>query len=59
LLNVITDFEKGNPDWELFPYEVIKDLPAVQWKLLNIKKLMKGNPDKHKKLVLDLGNVLF
>ncbi len=56
---LIYSFEKGKPDWELFPYEVIKDLPAVQWKLLNINKLMKENPRKHEKLILDLGNKLF
>ncbi len=55
----IFSFEKGILDWGLFPYEVIKDLPAVQLKLLNIKKLKKGNPRKHKQLVLALGNVLF
>ena len=56
---LICSFEKGNPDWELFPYEIIKDLPAVQWKLLNISKLKKSNPDKHKKLILNLEDVLF
>lgn len=57
--NLIYTFEKGNPDWGLFPYEVIKDLPAVQWKLLNINNLAKVNPDKHKKLVMALERVLF
>ena len=56
--NLIFSFEKGIPDWGLFPYEIIKDLPAVQWKLLNINKLIKENPSKHEQLVLALEKVL-
>lgn len=56
---LIYGFEKGNPDWEIFPYKVIKDLPAVQWKLLNINKLIKGNPHKHEQLAGALKDVLF
>ena len=56
---LIYGFEKGNPDWEIFPYKVIKDLPAVQWKLLNINKLIKENPHKHEQLVGALKDVLF
>jgi len=56
---LIISFEKGNPDWDLFPYEVIKKLPAVQWKLINIQKLKKENPQKHKHLLNALQKVLF
>lgn len=40
-------FKKGDPDWSLFPLENLSRMPAVQWKLLNIQKLIKQNPDKH------------
>jgi hypothetical protein len=40
-------FKKGKPDWSLFPLESLSQMPAVQWKLLNIQKLIKQNPDKH------------
>jgi hypothetical protein len=56
---LIYSFENGNPDWGLFPYEIIKDLPAVQWKMLNIKKLMKENSSKHKQLMFALEEALF
>lgn len=56
---LIYGFEKGNPVWELFPYKVIKDLPAVQWKLLNVNKLIKENPHKHEQIVRALKVVLF
>jgi predicted nucleotidyltransferase component of viral defense system len=44
---LILSFERGNPDWSLFPIPIIKDLPAVNCKLLNIHKLINENPDKH------------
>jgi predicted nucleotidyltransferase component of viral defense system len=44
-------FESGEPDWELFPIPVLKDLPAIQWKLININKLKKANAKKHEQMV--------
>ena len=43
----IMSFEKGEPDWDLFKYPTIKDFPAINWKLLNVNKLKKENPQKH------------
>lgn len=40
-------FKQGKPDWSLFPLKNLFRMPAVQWKLLNIQKLIKQNPDKH------------
>jgi predicted nucleotidyltransferase component of viral defense system len=40
-------FKQGKPDWSLFPLENLPLMPAVQWKLLNIQKLIRQNPDKH------------
>jgi hypothetical protein len=42
------------PKWDLFPYELIKKLPAVKWKLLNIQKLKEANPKKHERMINDL-----
>ncbi len=56
---LIFSFENGEPDWSLFPEKAIKDLPAVQWKLQNIRWLAKNNPVKHKQLVLKLEEVLY
>lgn len=40
-------FKQGKPDWSLLPLENLSRMPAVQWKLINIRKLLKQNPDKH------------
>lgn len=50
-------FENGEPNWELFPIPKLKDLPAVQWKLININKLKKGNPRKHEQMIQNLINL--
>jgi predicted nucleotidyltransferase component of viral defense system len=50
----LLSFKRGNPNWDLYPIADLKDLPAVQWKQLNIQKLMKDNPKKHKALVDNL-----
>jgi len=52
-------FEMGEPKWELFPIAVVKDLPAVQWKLLNVNKLKKRNPKKHYRMIEKLKEVLY
>lgn len=40
-------FKRGNPDWNLVPIKALKDMPAVQWKLLHIQKLITENPKKN------------
>lgn len=37
----LISFKKGTPDWKLIPIKILKDLPGVQWKLLNISKMDK------------------
>jgi hypothetical protein len=39
-------FESGQPEWDGYEFEYFKDYPSVQWKLLNLKKLGKQNPQK-------------
>ncbi|MBV8802046.1 MAG: hypothetical protein JO131_03600 [Gammaproteobacteria bacterium] len=54
ILNDFTDderkflmsFKEGNPDWDLIPIRGIENLPAVQWKLVNIKKIPEMKKDK-------------
>jgi predicted nucleotidyltransferase component of viral defense system len=43
----LLSFKKGEPIWELLPLVNLKNLPAVQWKLINIQNLKRTNPDKH------------
>lgn len=54
----LLSFEKGDPEWNLFPQNVLKDLPAVKWKLLNIHKLKNENLKKHEKIMFDLKKIL-
>lgn len=54
----ILSFEMGEPDWDLFPHPVLKDLPAIKWKLLNIQKLRKVNSKKHRQMIDKLRNTL-
>lgn len=37
---------KAEPDWSLLPFDHIQELPAIQWKLLNLQKLKHKNPAK-------------
>ncbi len=54
----LVSFESGNPEWDLFPYPILKDLPAIKWKLLNIEKLKNTNLKKHEQMVKELKKVL-
>ncbi len=51
-------FEMGEPDWGLFPIPVLKHLPAIKWKLLNIQKLKERNINKHQQMIGDLKRTL-
>ncbi len=55
---LLLSFESGNPDWSLLQYEVLKDLPAIKWKLRNILKLKQENRSKHDKIIELLEKVL-
>lgn len=54
----LLSFENGEPQWNLFPHPILKDLPAVKWKLLNIQKLKNVNSPKHDQMITDLKNSL-
>ncbi|MFO7830207.1 MAG: nucleotidyl transferase AbiEii/AbiGii toxin family protein [Bacteroidales bacterium] len=54
----LLSFENGKPEWDLLPHDVLKDLPAVKWKLINIRKLKKDNPKKHEQMLVDLKKIL-
>jgi len=40
----LLSIKQGEPDWDLMPVTGIDRLPAIQWKLLNIRKMKK---EKH------------
>lgn len=31
--------KQGEPDWQLMPFENLAEFPAIQWKLLNVKRM--------------------
>ena len=51
----LVPFKKGEPDWSLLPFDTVKDLPAVKWKLQNIQKMEK---EKHLTALRKLEDVL-
>lgn len=50
---LLLSIKDGNPDWSLCDITKLQDLPAVKWKLKNIQKLKKHDPQRHGRL-LDL-----
>ncbi len=50
----LLSFEQGEPAWDLVPHPILKDLPAIKWKLLNIRKLKEANLKKQVQMVADL-----
>lgn len=51
----LLSFKNKDPDWSLLNLEGVKNLPAVKWKLLNIKKM---KVDNHKAAYEKLQQVL-
>lgn len=42
----LVSFEKGDPQWTGYEFEYFKEFPSVKWKLMNLAKLSKLNPQK-------------
>ena len=53
----LISFKQEKPDWSLFDHPAVADLPAVQWKQLNISRLAQ-NPAKHAEQLAKLNQVL-
>lgn len=52
---LLLSFTDGQPKWGRFDYE---RFPGIQWKLLNIRKLKKQNPNKHLRQLFELEKAL-
>lgn len=48
----------GSPDWGILPFNNLQDLPAIRWKLDNLKRLSKSDPAKFKMQSDELHNRL-
>ena len=51
-------FKEGNPDWTIGSFHELAEFPSVQWKLQNIRKLIRDNPQKHQIQLIALQHVL-
>lgn len=47
----LLSFVQGEPDWNLAPAPGIEEMPAVQWKLQNLRSLIASNEIKHTQLM--------
>lgn len=50
----LLSFKMGVPNWDLFPVADLKKMPAVNWKLENLKKLARADSKKHTNLLDNL-----
>lgn len=41
-------FEIGDPDWSRFPIAELAELPAPQFKLMNIRKFREASPERNR-----------
>jgi predicted nucleotidyltransferase component of viral defense system len=63
LLSKLTEVDKRflisvknlEPDWSIYKFDMF---PGIRWKLQNIEKLKKANPDKYKRMIEKLESVL-
>jgi len=51
----LLSLKEGKPQWDLLGLEGVQNLPAVQWKLLNIGRMA---PEKHRQAVRKLRDYL-
>lgn len=50
----LVSFEEGIPEWDKCCAGDLSNFPSIQWKLLNIRKLEKDNPQKFKDGIVKL-----
>jgi predicted nucleotidyltransferase component of viral defense system len=51
----LLSLKRGDPDWQLLGLPGMEQLPAIQWKLMNIRKM---KPDQHQRSLEKLKRVL-
>jgi predicted nucleotidyltransferase component of viral defense system len=55
----LLSFKTGEPDWQLLGIDGISKLPAVTWKLQNIRNLKGISPQKHEQQMKLLAGILY
>jgi predicted nucleotidyltransferase component of viral defense system len=41
---------RAEPDWSLLPFPHLEELPAIRWRLQNLRQLARENPARHRKM---------
>jgi hypothetical protein len=54
----LISLKSGDPDWSLLPFPSLQHMPAVKWKLQNIRRLKQSTPRKHATLLATLEETL-
>lgn len=54
----LESFEAGDPEWSDFPLPAIRELPAPQFKLMNIRRFRETQPERHQAGLAVLREVL-
>lgn len=54
----LESLQAGEPNFDLIGLPSAADLPAVKWKVLNLKKLIASNPEKHSEQTSELMSLL-
>lgn len=49
----LMSIENGIPDWTIYDF---RSFPAIQWKLVNVRRLKAQNPTKHEVMLYELEN---
>ena len=45
-LSFLLSLVQGEPAWQNMPFEHLRELPAIKWKLMNLEKLKKAHPER-------------
>jgi len=55
----LISFKKAEPNWALLDIAMLEEMPAIKWKLQNIRKLLQENPKKHARMLEILQSKLY
>jgi hypothetical protein len=54
----LRSFHTLRPEWDLISSPTIRGLPAIRWKLMNLKRLQTENPEKYQAMLRELDAAL-